>query len=253
MFGTGPAPDAPQFQTAEYAGQTNTSLCKYCGLSIGGAYYRVNQQIACGSCAEKARLEGPLQSHAAFVRAIVFGIGAAILGMIIYATFTIATGLMVGYVSLLVGFMVGKAMMMGSGGVGGKRYQIAAALLTYIAVSVAAIPIYIHYAREHHPTQVRRGAPGSTASAPANPSASPDASSSATSSTAAASPSGAAPQPHNLVAMFGTLFLLGLASPFLELASPVPGLIGLLILFVGIRIAWQTAKGHPGIQIAGPF
>jgi hypothetical protein len=48
------------------------------------------------------------------------------------------------------------------------------------------------------------------------------------------------------------LVLIGLASPFLELQDPVHGMIGLVILFVGIRIAWQIARGT-SIQILGPF
>ena len=36
-----------------------------------------------------------------------------------------------------------KAMMKGSGGIGGRRYQVAALLLTYGSVSMAAVPIAI--------------------------------------------------------------------------------------------------------------
>lgn len=48
------------------------------------------------------------------------------------------------------------------------------------------------------------------------------------------------------------LAFIGLASPFLELANPMHGMIGLVILFVGIRIAWQIARGTL-VQILGPF
>ena len=52
----------------------------------------------------------------------------------------------------------------------------------------------------------------------------------------------------------GYLAILGLASPFLELgSSPLNGLIGLVILFVGIRIAWQLTRGHPPLVVDGPF
>jgi uncharacterized membrane protein len=53
-------------------------------------------------------------------------------------------------------------------------------------------------------------------------------------------------------AAIGLLALLGLASPFLELQDPFHGLIGLVILFVGIRFAWQQT-GAPKIDIVGPF
>jgi hypothetical protein len=46
--------------------------------------------------------------------------------------------------------------------------------------------------------------------------------------------------------------LLGLASPFLELQNPVNGILGLVTLFVGIRIAWQLTAG-PKLEILGPF
>jgi hypothetical protein len=46
--------------------------------------------------------------------------------------------------------------------------------------------------------------------------------------------------------------VLGLASPFLELQDPFHGIIGLVILLVGIRIAWQLTAS-PKIEILGPF
>lgn len=75
----------------------------------------------------------------AFLRAIVFGLGAAIVGSLVYAAFTIATHIVIGYVALGVGYMVGKAMMAGSGQRGGRNYQIASAILTYLAVSMTAV------------------------------------------------------------------------------------------------------------------
>jgi hypothetical protein len=51
---------------------------------------------------------------------------------------------------------------------------------------------------------------------------------------------------------FAYLALLGLASPFLELAEPVSGLIGLVILFVGLKIAWRMTAGAK-IEIRGPY
>jgi hypothetical protein len=51
----------------------------------------------------------------------------------------------------------------------------------------------------------------------------------------------------------GKLALFGLASPFLELAgNPFGGLIGLVILFVGIRIAVRLTARRPA-EVFGPF
>jgi hypothetical protein len=51
-----------------------------------------------------------------------------------------------------------------------------------------------------------------------------------------------------------TVFLtaVGLVSPFLGMSRPVSGLIGLVILFVGLRIAWSMTKGN-GVEISGPY
>jgi hypothetical protein len=50
----------------------------------------------------------------------------------------------------------------------------------------------------------------------------------------------------------GILTLLGLASPFLELSNPTHGIIGLVILFVGMRIAWKITAGRP-VTVTGPI
>jgi hypothetical protein len=50
----------------------------------------------------------------------------------------------------------------------------------------------------------------------------------------------------------GMLTLAGLASPFLELQDPLHGAIGLIILFVGIRIAWKLTAAAK-LDILGPF
>jgi hypothetical protein len=50
----------------------------------------------------------------------------------------------------------------------------------------------------------------------------------------------------------GVLTVIGLASPFLDLANPAHGVIGLIILFVGIRIAWRLTAGN-AVNITGPI
>ena len=231
----------PQFGTAEYVGSPGGDHCQYCHQAIAGTYYRMNGAIACPACAETMRGELAKDTHAAYTRGLLYGIGAAVAGMILYATFEIVTGIIIGYVSLAVGWMVGKAMMKGSNGVGGRRYQIAAALLTYAAVSMAAVPVVIHYGREHQrQAQTRQQKL-------------------AEEQRQLESESGQSPRPHpeqpkvGLGSILGRLTLFGLASPFIEvLGNPVGGLIGLVILFVGIRIAVRITAGQP-VEVFGPF
>jgi hypothetical protein len=194
----------PQFATAEYANQSASATCKGCGRPLGSTHYRVNGQPTCAECAAQIQARLPQDSHAAFARGITFGIGGAVVGLILYVVFAITTGLVIGFVSLAVGYLVGKAIIMGSKGRGGRRYQVAAVLLTYMAVSLAAVPIALSHA------------PGV-----------------------------------GFAKAVGELTLLGLASPFLDLANPTQGLIGLVILFVGLRIAWRITGERP-VNIVGP-
>jgi hypothetical protein len=201
--------------------------------------------MSCAACAEKMRGEVAPDTHAAYVRAILFGIGAAALGMILYATFEILTGIIIGYASIAVGWMVGKAMIKGSNGIGGRRYQIAAVLLTYAAVATAAIPVWIHYAGQHKQQQQQKAA-GSQGELDSGSNASD---SNADSGSGQTQPATARP---SMISALGKLLLLGLASPFLELSEMPGGLIGLFILFIWMRFAWQFTAAKPA-QVFGPF
>ncbi|HLK09349.1 MAG TPA: hypothetical protein VKV30_15445 [Candidatus Angelobacter sp.] len=169
---------------------------------------------------------------------MLFGVGAAIVGMAGYAGFTILTGLYIGYVSLAVGWLVGKAIMLGSKGIGGRRYQIAAVILTYAAVSIAAVPIAISYQlkAKSQTESVQSQQQQPTTNAENN------------------QPDQAQPKPKlSFGAAILQLLVIGLASPFLDLQDPLHGLIGLIILIVGIRIAWQITAGTRRANIQGPY
>lgn len=241
---SGPTNPSPQFGTAEYVGTPGNDHCQFCHQPIVGTYYRANGAMSCAGCAEKMRGELAQDSHAAFVRGLLFGIGGAIVGLIAYATFAIVTGIVIGYASLAVGWMVGTAMIKGSNGVGGRRYQIAAVLLTYAAVSMAAVPIWIHYAGEHKSAHAQRQSTNSDSASDSREQNQPSSSDSES--------SGSQPRP-TLGAWLMKVAGLGLASPFLELSEDgFGGIIGLVILAVGMRFAWRITAGRP-LQIFGPF
>jgi hypothetical protein len=212
----------PQFATAEFAPNGPTMTCAACRRPVTGPYFQINGKPACSECTSKIQEQMPKDSHAAFVRALLFGIAGAVLGFALYVIFALATGLVIGFVSLAVGFIVGKAMNLGSRGVGGRRYQIVAVLLTYLAVSMSAVPIAIHQMRLQHRAQ--------------------------TPSADAAAPQGERP---SFAKAIGVLALVGIASPFLDLQNPTHGLIGLVILFVGMRFAWRFTAGRT-LRVTGP-
>ena len=244
----------PQFGTAEYQTQPGVESCQSCKTRLTGRYYRINGSLTCEHCTEQLKTQIPKDTHSAFVRALIFGVGGFVLGLTLYSGFTILTGIYIGYISLAVGFLVGKAIRLGSGGIGGRRYQIAAVVLTYAAVSMSAIPIGIsQYMKEQKtkPPAHQVAAPSSNSPSAASPSAPGQSEGVAADDAAPASPT-APKQKSGLGSAIIGLALLGLASPFLELQDPFHGIIGLVILWVGISIAWRLTAG-PKVDILGPF
>jgi hypothetical protein len=235
----------PQFGTAEY-GTPAGDKCRVCQQPIGASYFRVNDAMVCPSCADKVRRERSLDSHAAFVRALAAGIGAAVVGMIGYALLTIILqGWVISYMSFAVGWLVGIAMMKASGGVGGRRYQIAAVLLTYAAVSMAAVPTWIYFAEQQksaRQTQQQKladeqrqlEADSGQEPPPQQPASKPV-------------------KTFTIWTWLGRVILLGLASPFIELqGNSLWGILGLVILFIGMRMAWRITAGR-AFEVLGPF
>jgi hypothetical protein len=237
-----PSADVPQFSTAEYAHIPGTERCRICAYPVTGEYFRVNSQMACGKCAAQARDGQPADSHVAFLRGLLVGAGAAVVSLVLYATFTIVTNFYIGFMSLAVGWLVAKAIMRGSHGIGGRRYQIAAVLLTYFAISLAEIPIWIASSMKDSSPKV-----GQTQSAPGN-----GAESSSATDAASNAPESSPRGKPNLANVLVQLVFLGLASPFMELRDPVHGVIGLVILFVGLRIAYRMTAAKP-LEVDGPY
>jgi hypothetical protein len=198
------SPSAP-FETAEYVGTAGGGeRCQYCHQPIGTIYYLANAAIACPSCSAKLRNRLGYAWAAPFGRAVLYGTGAAALGLALYAAFMIITHIAIGYASLAVGWMVAKAMVKGSGGIAGRRYQIVAGLLTYAACTLARIPVWIYQMPERRSVFLTD-------------------------------------IPHTL------LF------PFLRLGDdPFPGLMGLIILFVGVSIAVRLTAAK-AFTINGPY
>ena len=198
----------PQFDTAEFKSAGNA--CAFCKTALSAGYYRVQGKLTCANCLQKIQNSMPTDSHAAYVRALTFGAGGALLGLVLYAGVVSMLHLTIGYLALAVGYIVAKAMMMGSGNIGGRRYQIAAVLFTYAAISISEVVIYA---------------------------------------------AGVADKVQDYGAFIVKVVLIGLASPILELMeSPLNGLIGLVILFVGLSIAWRmTASKYRQLSIEGPY
>ena len=182
-------------------------------------------------------------SHGLFVRGVLFGAGGALLGLALYSAVGIITGYIIGFVSLAVGWIVGKSILFGSKGRTGRRYQIAALALTYAAVSLSAVPVAIAYAIK---AERELAAAGATVGG-ANPLA--EANRPAGAPAGAGIPEDAELEPISFWPALGQLVWLGLSSPFLELQDMPGGLISLFILAIGLQIAWKmTGSQQAAIQ-----
>jgi len=229
-------PGVLQSTTAKHAHVACVEPCHICNRVVFETYYYVNNRPACPRCAGEAREGLPTDSRASFVRGLFLGLVAAALGLILYASFTIVTNIHVGFMALAVALIVPAAILKGSNGIGGTRYQIAAVLLTYFAISLSAVPVKVVDVFEHHFQKVAAQKGVSTAGDHA----------------VTQSPADLPSIETRLQSAALKLTVLGLASPFLEIHDPLHGLLDLVILIVALRIAYQLAAERP-LEVDGPY
>lgn len=134
------------FSTFEHVRAAGEEVCRICSDPIPGEFYLINGQIGCYVCARQATEGPPLRTDAAYASGLSSGVICAIAGLIIVATASILTGWTVGCFSLAVGVLVGKGITIGSNGLGGRRFQSAAMILTYASVSLASVPVILYTA-----------------------------------------------------------------------------------------------------------
>ena len=119
--------------------------CHTCAQPIQSVYYESAGQVLCARCRGKLEVSaGAAGKSGRFLRASGLGLGAALVGAVIYYAIIAATGYSIGLVAILVGFLVGKGVFIGSGKRGGRAYQFLAVTLTYFAIALTYVP----YARD---------------------------------------------------------------------------------------------------------
>jgi hypothetical protein len=229
-----------QFQSAEpIAGQAGSQIsatrCAACKQPVIGQYFHAAGQVVCPGCAERIQTGQQAPPPISLLPAVLYGLGAAVLGSALYATVAIVTGLAIGLVAIVIGVMVGKAVRHASGGLGGRPQQILAVVLTYFSITTSYIPVAIYeFSKNPRPAAQSTGQAQTHSGSSATPG----------STTKAAGP-----------ASFGTalffLLLLALAAPFFGLTS-ISGLITLFIIYIGLRRAWLLT-GRSNILVMGPY
>jgi len=116
--------------------------CSVCHRAITGSYHSVNGEPVCESCRTVlTAISAPVREPLPLAKALVLGFGAALVGAVIYWAVIRFFRLEIGIVAVLNGWMIGKALRIGSGGRGGRLLQVSAALLTYLSVGMAYVPL----------------------------------------------------------------------------------------------------------------
>jgi hypothetical protein len=224
-----PAAESLQFRKAETTAEKRS--CAFCRKAIDDTYYHTAGRVACPVCAKaisarQARRSGSQELACAFL----YGLGAALIGSALFAVVALVAHVRLGLLAIVVGVMVGKAVVYGADGCRGLRFQILAVLLTYFSIGSSYVPLYIAAAQHHRAANV-----AAASDAPVSPRA-------VTPATAAGA----------LALVLISLTALSLAAPFLQLARGLSGLIGLVIVFVGLQQAWRYARATK-ILILGPY
>jgi len=214
-------------------------ICAACRTSIETEYYDVNGDMFCGRC--RTVMESAAEPSVGIVPLLVagvFGLGAGIVGAIIYYAVIAIANLEIGIIAILIGYMVGYAVRKGARGRGGLRFQVLAVALTYASVALAYTPIAFKS------IDARRQAQKASAT---------NSSSDAREGTAATSAAIARPSGGDLLLAAAGLSVFIAALPVLVVVGSFPsGLISAFIIFLGMRQAWKMT-GAPRFRILGPY
>jgi hypothetical protein len=147
------AGDELQFDQAEYATPVPAGpSCGFCKRPIDDAYYELSGKVICATC--RQRVEAAFRGGSPVARvilALVFGSAAGLAGAMLYYAIIRVTGLNIGLVAVVVGFLVGAAVRKGTGNRGGQFYQLLAVFLTYSAIVAMYVPILIEGLINEHP------------------------------------------------------------------------------------------------------
>jgi len=131
--GEHPAADEPEATAGELSRR-----CSLCRAEIAGELFLLRGSFVCPSCA--SGIEQRRTGRGKLRRALLVGAAAAAVVALVWYILTTATSRPLAGFAVLAGIAVGLAVQRGSGGRGGWRYQITAALLVYGAFVVRYIP-----------------------------------------------------------------------------------------------------------------
>jgi hypothetical protein len=254
-----------QFDRADFSGTPAIPACAACQQPIVDRYFDVNGQMTCASCHETiAKALGSQPGRLAPFIALGAGLAGGLVGALLYYAVLAISGYEIGLIAIAVGLLVGRAVRWGSGGRGGRGYQVMAVAITYVAIVSTYVPFILTGLRQppvEQTTPATTSAQPDTAQTPSPAIEATDASSSASSRAAdaarapgdtidagGAGDAGEEERP-SLFFVLGFLFLLTMASPFL---GGFQNVIGWLIIGFALWEAWKSNR-RLAVAISGPF
>ena len=219
--------DSLQFQKLEVA--DTRPKCSACKSVIESSYYHLAGKPICPTCAEIAKSAQQRPGTSGVMRGFLYGLGAAVACSIGYAVVTMTTKMEFALLAILVGYIVGRAVRVGSSGLGGRRCQILAVALTYFSITSSYVPLVIQGLRERAKTEAAKQSDPAPAVQTRRP-------------------------PSAATLVIGVVAIVGIAlvSPFLGLAGGVGGLISIAIIFFGLAQAWKQTKRDERL-LMGPY
>lgn len=240
-------PPALQFDRAVFDQDITPALsCQLCQTPIASAYFEVNGQPTCPACRDQLVASvGVDPGMRGVFAAVMAGIGAAVAGALLYYAVLAITGYEVGLIAVVVGLMVGHAVKWGSGGRGGRRYQILAVTLTYLAIISTYVP-FVFAGIDQAQSQAQESTLGDPPAAGAPVDGAADAMAVPADSTQEAPPPSS---PGELAIAVAIMVGLLLALPFL---AGLGNVIGWLIIGFALWEAWK-ANRPVSLEVNGPF
>jgi hypothetical protein len=131
-----------RFDRARAAQTVQGMSCTSCGQTMRDIYFETGGSVICAPCRDSAAARSEtLGDHGRVLRAVGYGLLGAAAAAAVYGGVRAATGIDVGLVAILVGFLVGWMVRLGSGGCGGALCQAIAVTLTYLAVAASYLPL----------------------------------------------------------------------------------------------------------------
>jgi hypothetical protein len=250
MSDTGPE---LQFDKATYASGDAGGVvpCGQCKQPLGEQYWRLQTFLLCDRC--KTGIQASLdksQSASSFGKALLQG-GLVALGCGIgYAIFVGVTSIQFALITIGIGYLVAKTVRKASGGLSGRKFQVLAVVLTYLASTMGYAPGIFNAIKDSGDKHQVAGAASGVAAAPSAPSAPVTATGEPGTSSASADPGANRPVGvGQLLLAIAMLIGIMLAAPFLEITEAP---IGVLIVLFGLWEAWKLSKGV-NVVIEGPF